>query len=496
MALHTADTLLGRHPEIARHNLYTAIVCGELAEVERILEERPEAAIEKSPGDPEDHARAGEFEDIFKDAQRVSWEPLLYLSFTRLSNPASNDNAIAIARLLLDRGANPNPYFMAGDSRYTPLVGVIGEGEENRPPHPKRGELARLLMERGAEPFDTQVTYNTHFDNDILWLLELAYEQTVKSGRDAAWKDPTWAMYDMGGYGNGARFMLGGAVDHNDLPLAEWMLAHGANPNAAPPAKRVNHTDGSAARLSQRSLYEQAIRKGLTEMAELLRRSGANVTVPRLEGANAFAAACLRLDHRESRALLKDHPEYLLAPKPMVLAALRDQVEAVELLLELGMSPEIQNPQEGNDRPLHTAAYADSLRVARLLVDRGAEIDPREARYSATPLWGAVWRNRARMIDFLRPLSRDVWALAFIGDVERLREVIGHEPKLAKSAGEFETPLMWLPANEERAIEIAKLFLANGADASVRNRQGRTAADLAVSRAMDLVAELLRAAER
>jgi len=179
----------------------------------------------------------------------------------------------------------------------------------------------------------------------------------------------------------------------------------------------------------------------------------------------------------------------------MVLAALRDQVEAVELLLELGMSPEIQNPGEGNDRPLHTAAYAGSLRVAQLLVDRGAEIDPREVRYSATPLWGAVWRNRARMIELLRPLSRDVWALAFIGDVERLREVIGKEPKLAKFAGEFETPLMWLPANEERAIETAKLFLANGADASVRNRQGQTAADLAVSRAMDSVAELLRAAE-
>ena len=91
------------------------------------------------------------------------WEPLLYLCFTRLENPASNDNALAIAKLLLDNGADPNSYFMAGGSRYSPLTGVIGEGEEERPPHPRRNELTRLLLERGANPYDMQVFYNIHF---------------------------------------------------------------------------------------------------------------------------------------------------------------------------------------------------------------------------------------------------------------------------------------------------------------------------------------------
>src|SRR6266478_6262989 len=138
MALHTAERLLKQHPEIARDSFYTAIVCGDVAEVERTLRERPDAARERSSGDGHDRARVGGFEDIFKDVGPVHWEPLLYLCFTRLSFPPANDNAIAIAKLLLDNGANPNAYFKAGDSRYTPLVGAIGEGEENRPPHPLR----------------------------------------------------------------------------------------------------------------------------------------------------------------------------------------------------------------------------------------------------------------------------------------------------------------------------------------------------------------------
>jgi len=47
MALHTAERLLDQHPEIAHDSIYTAIVCGDLAEAARILRERPQAATEK-----------------------------------------------------------------------------------------------------------------------------------------------------------------------------------------------------------------------------------------------------------------------------------------------------------------------------------------------------------------------------------------------------------------------------------------------------------------
>jgi hypothetical protein len=149
MARHTAMRILSRHPEIARDSICTAVICGELAEVERILAERPRAASEKSSATDPGRAGVGGSGDRFrKNLGPKGREPLLYLCFTRLPLAAANDNAVAIARALLDRGADPNASFTAGDCRYTPLVGVIGEGEENRPPHPRREALTRLLLGR------------------------------------------------------------------------------------------------------------------------------------------------------------------------------------------------------------------------------------------------------------------------------------------------------------------------------------------------------------
>jgi len=230
-------------------------------------------------------------------------------------------------------------------------------------------------------------------------------------------------------------------------------------------------------------------------MADLLAGFGATHGVVTLEGEEAFAAACLRLDRAEARAMLAGHPEYLSSPKPMTIAIRRDRIDVVAFLLDLGMSPDIEDPEEGRQHPLHQAAYSDSLAIARLLVERGAQIDPRETRYSSTPLWGAVWDQHQRLIDFLSPLSSDVWALAFIGNVERLRKVLESEPGLARSRGEAETPLMWLPGDEDQAMEVAEMFLAGGADPNVRNGQGQTAADLASVRGLDRVAALLRSRE-
>jgi ankyrin repeat protein len=489
MARHTAMRILNRHPEIARDSIYTAVVCGEVEEVERILAERPQAAIEKSSATAADRAEAGSSCDRFKRTiGPKGWEPLLYLCFTRLPLAAANDNAVAIARALLDRGADPNAYFMAGDSRYTPLVGVIGQGEEGRPPHPQRDALTQLFLERGAEPYDTQVLYNIHFHGKVLWFLKLMYAQAVKLGRQADWSNPDWPMLGMGGYGNGARFLLSLAINKNDLELADWLLAHGASPNASAP------TGSPRWRPPQTSLHEEALRHGFVEMADLLVRYGAMPSGVVLEGQQAFAAACLRLDREMARALLAEHPEYLLSPVVLHAAAARDRADVVAFLLDLGMSPDVPDAQ--GQRALHVAAYGDSVRAAALLIERGAAIDSVDSVHDGTPLWFAMWGQRPRTIELLSRFSRDVWALSFLGNVERLRELLTVEPKLARLVGSETTPLMWLPDDEGCAVAIVQLFLAHGADPSIRNKDGLTAADLARKRGMDEVAELLASGKR
>ena len=488
MARDAALQLLKQHPEIARHNLYTAIVCGELEEVQRLLRQRPEAVAEKFAGPGPDRSGAGESNDLLKDIGPKRWEPLLYLCFTRLPIAAVTENAVAMARLLLEQGADPNAYFKAGDSRYTPLVGVIGEGEESRPPHPQRDALVGLLLERDAEPYDTQVIYNIHFQGDILWFMKLMYQHAVRRGRQADWVDPEWSMLNMGGYGTGARWHLEVAMKNNDLALAEWLLAHGANPNTAPARDQ---------RFPRGTLYQESVRRGFTELAELLVRHGAQTQGVVIKPEELFLAACLRLDKTEAERLARERPECLQLPRALMFAAERDRADVAALLLDLGMSPDIADPKEGKQRALHVCAYSDSPRVATLLIARGAEIDAQETNFNAIPLGFAIWAQKPRMIDLLSPLSRNVWHLAFLGKVERLRHVLDDQPELAKALSpDGDTSLMRLPGDDALAVEIAKLLLAHGADPLIKNQQGRTAAELASKRGLDRTAELLRAQTR
>ncbi len=174
-----------------------------------------------------------------------------------------------MAAALLDRGASPNAYYMAGDAVYSALTGVAGEGEQDALSHPRRDDLYSLLLERGADPFDIQVLYNTHFRGDVLWWLERTYAHTMNTGRAAEWAVSDWPMFDMGGYGSGARFLLWIAIEKNNLALARWVLEHGANPDPAP---------ARDPRFSKRSVYQDAIAAGCQEIAALLVAHGAPVT--------------------------------------------------------------------------------------------------------------------------------------------------------------------------------------------------------------------------
>jgi ankyrin repeat protein len=74
--------------------------------------------------------------------------------------------------------------------------------------------------------------------------------------------------------------------------------------------------------------------------------------------------------------------------------------------------------------------------------------------------------------------------------------VLSEEPALARIASDGDTPLMWLPDDDARAMEVARLLLGLGADPSIRNNEGQTAADRARARGLDEVADLLAREER
>jgi ankyrin repeat protein len=479
----TATRLLAEHPEIARDNIFTAVVCGETEYVRQLLADEPDLA-RRQGGPKGSYGVAGQrlVVDIAKPMVPL-WTPLLYLCFSRLPLSASADHALTIATMLLDHGADPNAYFMAGDSRYSPMTGVVGEGEEGRKPHPRRDALARLLLERGANPYDVQVFYNLHFNGDVLWYLKLIYEQTITSGRAADWADPTWSMIDMGGYGSGARFCLDIAVDHNDTELATWILEHGADPNAMYPP---------GSRRQKKALYDEALSRGHLAVAEVLAKFGTDTGKRVPAAAEQFVAAARRVDVPALRRLIAGHRELLTSTNALFDAARRDDVAAATALLDLGIPADVQDDKR--QRALHVAAYENSLGVARLLIERGAEIDPVEENWGNTPLDAAIYADHPAMIALIAERSRYVWGLTFAGQADRLREVLRDSPERAKANYKGTTLLMYLPGDEPTALAIARLLLDLGADPTPTGEEGRTAAELAEARGMQSVAALLRAA--
>ena len=450
--LPVARRILQRTPEIARDSLHTAALCGDLAEVERRLAEDPSAATAK--GGP------------------LDWEPLLYLAYGRLAG--TSENAVAIARLLLDNGANPNAQFDDGwGSPFKPLTGVIGQGEGVRPPHPRASELAPLLIEYGADPFDTQALYNTSIVSDDTRWLEFLHGHCRAQGTEARWAAPAHGLTDKM---PALDYLLGNAVTSNHLNRAHWLLGHGADPDGA------NSYSG-------RPLHLEAQLQGHREMAALLVLRGATPIV--LTGQAAFLAALPARDFDTVRAMAKAEPTVLAEATPLLLATARGLEDVVELLLDLGMPVDLAAAD--GKRALHFAAEAGHVGIARRLIAAGADIDRRGTQYEATPLGFAVFFKRAAMIDLLAPLSRDIVNLIGAQRLDRVSELIRAEPALAQARNRDGSPLLCLlPDDEEAAVEVTQFLLAHGADPRATDKNGETAIQVARRRGLDEAAELMQ----
>jgi hypothetical protein len=445
----TGTRLLARWPEIGRDSLYAAAAAGDLAEVERRLAADPAAAGRK--GGP------------------LHREPLLYLAHARL--PGGEAYGVEIARRLLDHGADPNARWIGpwGEPAFTVLTGVIGQGEGDQPPHPRARDLAVLLIERGADPFDPQALYNTSITHDDTDWLEFLWNQSERHGRLEAWREEVPGKAAIGGSVplNALDYLLGNATAFNHVRRAEWLLAHGADPN-------------SLHAYSRRPQREEALIHGHVEMAELLERFGAEARS--LEGRSAFRAACMSLDREAARAIAASQPGCLDGPEPMLTAARGGRTDVVALLLELGVDVDVADEIE--QRGLQAAIAGGSLEVVQLLVADGADIDRPTTKVGGGAMGYAAHFGRQEIAAYLAPLSRDVHNLTYLGFKDRLAELFAADPSLVNSRhGRIGcTPLFVLPADEAQAMEMAAFLLAHGADPNIKNPEDGLTAEQGLRR--------------
>jgi ankyrin repeat protein len=367
-----AERLLALYPRIAGASFHAALVLGDVATAESHLARRP--ALAREAGGPR------------------SWEPLHYVCYDSLANSSDADanGLVAIARRLLELGADPNTRFpwlhhgvrrpvLWGATRVTRLL-----------------PLAAQLLESGADPNDGVTLPMAASAGDVV-TLELLQAHGANPNQPWA-TDGSATLY---------------AILHwtRTPDGVKWLLAHGADPD---PVFAVNGetplhvaaaqwdvalveslvqrgADVSRRRADGRTPYAMAELNGNREIADWLRAHGAPDD---LLPVDRLVAACGRGDRAAAETLLAERPalrDEITDAHYATLhrAAEQGDVAVLALLLDCGFDPSRGDAEIGKTA-LHSAAMAGRPDSGRLLLARGASPDVRDREFNGQPLvWAA-----------------------------------------------------------------------------------------------------------
>lgn len=456
--------MLADEPGLARASLYSAAATGDVEEVRRRLDRDP--SLVNAKGGP------------------LRWEPLLYACYSRLQSTGQEHSTLDVVRLLLARGADPNAGFLlAGRYAFTALTGAFGRGEDwaNQPPHPDSDALARLLLDAGADPNDAQALYNRHFkENDDH--LRMLFDYGLGQDKGGPWltrldeesSSPAKLLVQQ----------LSWAAMHDFSARVKLLVEHGVDVNT--PSLR----DG-------RTAYEEALRAGNQAIAEYLLEHGAKKI--ELDPLETFALACIAGRRDEARARLAEDPSLLerLGRRGRVELLHRaldaKQPAGIRLIVELGVDINGMVPGTGLDRSaLHNAAGWGGLEMVKFLLDLGADPALRDPTYHAAPIGWAMHNQQHDVVEYLLQFA-DVFGAVPCDGVERVADLLQKDPSLANARDDEGDPLVfYLHPEMMRLEEMIQLLVSHGADVNARSRDGSTLVEQALARGWKEFADLVR----
>ncbi|HEY4023966.1 MAG TPA: ankyrin repeat domain-containing protein [Pseudonocardiaceae bacterium] len=377
--------ILRADPAIAHRDLLVATVLGDADAVRAAIEINPEVAVAI-------------------DDER-GWPPLLYACYSRWHqlDPTRASGLADVVRALLEAGANPNTNDGGRPQFHSALMGSV---DLNNP------DIAEVLLDAGAHPDPGQpIGVATGYPDHRCLTLLLAHGARVSGtwAVDGAIDadDPVALSLLLNALGSDAAReratqALPEATAEASLPVVETLLDAGADPRA--------ETDGISA-------LRKAIRAGKNDVAARLRAAGA---VEDDTDVDRFLGACLNGDRDTATRLPAGHPDLSDSDRVLIVDAAGSRpAEAIALMLDVGFSHAARNHL--GEQPLHTAAYNGNAPVVRLLLEAGADVDARDARFDATPLAFATvgsreqagkpgdWLATVRLLIDAGASRREVW---------------------------------------------------------------------------------------
>ena len=337
---------------------------------------------------------------------------------------------------LLDRGADPNE---PGYEGMTPLIVAAIGG---------LAEVAAALLDRGAEIDRCDDCCHTALVHSISQRNDEVTDLLLKRAANPALEN--WLAFSF-------------AVRFGQIPLVHRLLNLGADPN-------VQEEDDPTPLMD-------AVGRGNLDLVKVLLDAGADPQRTAEEGLTAFDLA-VRNREREIVKLLEKH----VAPsKRSLLAAVEARdVRMVEKLIAQGVPVNFCD-EEFSYSPLSWAAQNGSTRIARRLIEAGADVEARDWM-DQTPLWTAVMIDRVRVVRVLLEagakinitddsgdtlLQSAIWSESF-RSIELLIEA-GADPDIV--AGGAPAALHWAVA--KGLPRLADLLLEAGADLNVALPGGR-----------------------
>ncbi len=383
-----AKEIVEAHAAVRSYSIHTAAAVADVTAVESLLAKDPSCAT--------------------RPTQPDGTQPIVYAVVSDIKNVlgVSATARVEVVRRLLDAGASANAAVPHGDSPAAIPVLYFPCQENNV-------AIARLLLERGAQPNDGESVYHAaqHNHRECLELL-------LQFGADLSARHES--------FGNTPLYFLATHRESNPITPKvtlgmQWLLEHGADPNVpsyvAPsragvpglselPLHRIaaSGRPASVARLfvdhgatvdatrgDGRTAYAMAIRVGNADSADYLASVGADTT--HVSTVDRLLGACARSDATSAHAIMRDHPSLIATlsaedRQELGVAIGEHRDDSVHLMLELGWP--LTEEGEWGGTPLHWAAWHGRVALVRELIARGAPINMRDSQYGSSPIaWTA-----------------------------------------------------------------------------------------------------------